>query len=40
MRPSQRRVLLDTALDVVAAEEGADITLDAVARRAGLSKPG
>lgn len=40
MRPSQRRVLLDAALDVVAAEEGADITLDAVARRAGLSKPG
>lgn len=40
MRPSQRRVLLDTALDVVAAEEGADVTLDAVARRAGLSEPG
>ncbi|MEH1100150.1 TetR/AcrR family transcriptional regulator [Micromonospora sp. CPCC 205561] len=40
MRPSQRTVVLEAAMELVSAAEGADITLDAVARRAGLTKPG
>lgn len=40
MRPSQRHAVLDAALELVASAEGADITLESVARRAGLSKPG
>lgn len=40
MRPSQRPAILEAALRVIAVDEGADITLDAVAREAGLTKPG
>ncbi|WP_020576018.1 TetR/AcrR family transcriptional regulator [Actinopolymorpha alba] len=40
MRASQKTAILDAALAVVSAQEGADITLDAVARRAGITKPG
>ncbi len=40
MRPSQRTAILDAALDLVGSEDGADITLDAVARVAGVTKPG
>jgi AcrR family transcriptional regulator len=40
MRPSQRTALLDAALRLLRGPEGADITLDAVAREAGITKPG
>lgn len=40
MRPSQRTALLDAALRVLRGPDGADITLDAVAREAGVTKPG
>lgn len=40
MRPSQRTAILDAALRLVGAEEGADITLEAVARESGMTKPG
>ncbi|WP_327028267.1 TetR family transcriptional regulator [Micromonospora sp. NBC_01740] len=40
MRPSQRTAVLDAAMTLISAEEGANITLDAVARQAGMTKPG
>lgn len=40
MRPSQRTALLDAALRLLRRADGADITLDAVAREAGVTKPG
>jgi AcrR family transcriptional regulator len=40
MRPSQRTALLEAALRLLRAPDGADITLDAVAREAGITKPG
>jgi AcrR family transcriptional regulator len=40
MRPSQRTALLDASLRLMRAADGADITLDAVAREAGVTKPG
>lgn len=40
MRPSQRTAILDAALRLVGAEDGADITLEAVAHEAGLTKAG
>jgi AcrR family transcriptional regulator len=40
MRPSQRTALLDAALRLLREPDGADITLDAVAREAGVTKPG
>lgn len=40
MRQSSKTAILDAALAVVSVPDGADITLDAVARQAGLTKPG
>jgi len=40
MRPSQRTALLDASLRLLRGPDGADITLDAVAREAGITKPG
>ena len=40
MRPSQKTKILDAAVRLVGAVDGAEITLDAVARLAGLTKPG
>lgn len=40
MRTSQRSEILEAALRVMNAAEGGDITLDAVAHEAGLTKPG
>lgn len=40
MRPSQRTALLDAALRLLRGPDGIDITLDAVAREAGVTKPG
>jgi len=40
MRPSQRARILDAALQLVSAGGGAEITLDAAARQAGVTKPG
>jgi AcrR family transcriptional regulator len=40
MRPSQRTALLDASLRLLRVPAGADITLDAVAREAGVTKPG
>ncbi len=40
MRPSQRTALLEAALRLMRGAAGADITLDAVAREAGVTKPG
>jgi AcrR family transcriptional regulator len=40
MRPSQRTALLDASLRLLRGPDGADITLDAVAREAGVTKPG
>jgi len=40
MRVSHRQVILDAALELLAAAAGGDITLDAVARQAGVTKPG
>ncbi|MGQ4600603.1 TetR family transcriptional regulator [Nocardia sp. R6R-6] len=37
---SQKPAILQAAMSLVSAEEGGNITLDAVARRAGLTKPG
>jgi hypothetical protein len=34
VRPSQKTTILEAALSLVSAEEGANITLDAVAKRA------
>jgi AcrR family transcriptional regulator len=40
MRPSQRTAVLDASLRLMRGADGADITLDAVAREAGITKPG
>jgi AcrR family transcriptional regulator len=40
VRQSSKTAILDAALAVVEVPDGADITLDAVARQAGLTKPG
>lgn len=40
MRPSQRIAALDAALRLMSAGDGGTITLERVAREAGLSKPG
>lgn len=40
MRPSQRTALLDASLRLLRVADGADITLEAVAREAGVTKPG
>jgi AcrR family transcriptional regulator len=40
VRQSSKNAILDAALAVVSVPDGADITLDAVARQAGLTKPG
>lgn len=40
MRPSSRTEILDAALRVVDAVDGADITYESVARQAGLTKAG
>lgn len=40
MRPSQRTNILDAALRLLQNPDGGDLTLDGVAREAGMSKPG
>jgi AcrR family transcriptional regulator len=40
VRPSQKSKILDAAVRLVGAVDGAEITLDAVARLAGMTKPG